>query len=420
VSREYREEVVIKYEAQISKTLSHAPNYIKDFYDHMHNGRREISTQFAYVRDIIMFIDYMRTTIPFFKETELKDFPIDVFNQLTVKDMNEYRTYLHDIQFLSNSSIKKKFAAISAFYKFAKSEGYTTNSPLDDFEQPAINKKRIIKLDAAMSNQLLEGILRNDMYLANTVDGERPLPIPEQVYIKREPLVLRNYAICCLFLGSGLRVSELVGLDLDDISFTQGSLNIIAKGGDEIQVYFGEEVARALMTYINGTPLPTGLVEKYAYTHSDAVEWCKSHLLEVGFKDKLISAFPGHDKAFYSDLTMLAASMRRQGRNGLKPLKNCDAVFISSRGKRMTVRMVQLMIKEMVKTYLPDFDDKDIFSPHKLRTTCATRILTQTGDIQLASTQLNHKGIAVTAAFYAELQKEKQRDKVRSLDMNDW
>jgi integrase len=78
------------------------------------------------------------------------------------------------------------------------------------------------------------------------------------------------------------------------------------------------------------------------------------------------------------------------------------------------------MIKEMVKTYLPEYDDKDRFSPHKLRATCATRILTQTGDIQLASTQLNHKGIAVTAAFYAELQKEQQKERVKNLDINKW
>ena len=116
----------------------------------------------------------------------------------------------------------------------------------------------------------------------------------------------------------------------------------------------------------------------------------------------------------------MVSHYRRQGRDGYKPSKNCKAVFLSNRGTRLTVRMVELMLKEMVKTYLPDYDDKDIFSPHKLRATCATRILSQTGDIELASTQLNHKGVAVTAAFYAELQKEKRKDKIKNLEVNDW
>ena len=420
MSKEYREETVKKYEKQINKLCSSAPRYIRDFYDHMHNGRREIATQAAYIRDIIMFIEYIKSSVPSFNDVELKNFPIDIFGQMTIKDLNEYRTWLHENRKLTNSSIKKKFAAISAFYKFAKSEGYVLENPMIDFEMPAINKHRIVKLDDNMSNKLLKGILRNDLYLAETGFGEKPLPIPEKVYVKREPLVLRNYAICCLFLGSGLRVSELVGLDLSDINFSQNSLNIIAKGGDEVQVYFGDDVARALKTYIDGAPLPKDVVDKYAYSHQDAFLWCKHHLQEVGFKDKLKSQFPDKDNDFYSDLTLIATSMRRQGRDGLKPLKNCKAVFISSRGKRMTVRMVQIMIKEMVKTYLPEFDDKEIFSPHKLRATCATRILTQTGDIQLASTQLNHKDIAVTAAFYAELQKERRKDKVKSLDMYNW
>lgn len=420
MAREYREQTTQMYEDQIDRLTSTAPRYIKDFYEHMHNGRREITTQASYIRDIVGFITYLHDTIPSYQETPLQDFPIDVFESLTVRDLNEYRSYLHEVRKITNPSIKKMFAAISAFYKYLNADGSVVNNPMRDFEQPAVNRRRIVKLDAAMSNQLLEGILRNDMYLAETGFGEKPLPIPEQVYVKREPLVLRNYAICCLFLGAGLRVSELVGLDLDDINFSQGSLTIIAKGGDEVEVYFGEEVSKALKTYIDGTPLPADIMEKYAIGSKDAVLWCKHHLAEVGFTEKLKREFPNRNKEFYTDLTLLAASMRRQGRDGFNPDKNNRAVFLSSRGKRMTVRMVEIMIKEMVKTYLPDYDDRDIFSPHKLRATCATRILTQTGDIQLASTQLNHKGIAVTAAFYAELQKEKQKDKVRNLDMTEW
>ena len=105
LSREYKELTTKKYEQQINKLLTTAPYYIKDFYDHMHRGRREITTQAAYIRDIIHFINYINNSIPSMKEKKIKDFPIEIFNSLTVKDLNEYRTWLGDEQRLSNTSI---------------------------------------------------------------------------------------------------------------------------------------------------------------------------------------------------------------------------------------------------------------------------------------------------------------------------
>lgn len=420
MSKEYREETTRRYEENVSKLLKSSPTFVSDFYEHMHNGKREITTQFAYIRDFILFLKYLKSTIPELIETDLKKFPLDILDQLNIKDLNEYRTFLHDKNKLTNSSIKKKFAAISAFYKYAISSSELKNNPMANFELPVINSHRIVKLDSELSNQLLEGILRNDKFLKDDGFGERPVPIPEEVALRRDKTVLRNYAICCLFLGTGLRVSELVGLDLSDISFRQNSINIIAKGGDEIQVFFGEDVSNALKTYIDGPSINYDKILLQYSNARQAIDWCKANLNKPHLKEKLIENFPNQVDAFYKDIVLLANSMRRQGREGFVKDKNNKAVFLSTQGKRMTVRMVELMIKEMVKTYLPDYDDKAIFSPHKLRATCATRILMQTGDIQLASTQLNHKGVAVTAAFYAELQKEKQKDIVKKLDINNW
>ena len=420
MSKEYREETTRKYEEKIELLLKEAPTCVKDFYEHMHNGKREITTQFAYVRDFMLFLKYLQQSIPQMKEQEIKSFDIQILNALNVKDLNEYRAFLHNKEKLTNSSIKKKFAAISAFYKYAISNGDVKNNPMSNFELPAINSHRIIKLDSELSNRLLSGILKNDMFLKDDGFGERPIPMPEEVAVRREKTVLRNYAICCLFLGTGLRVSELVGLDLSDISFRQSSINIIAKGGDEIQVFFGNDVARALKTYIEGQPIDYDHFIQSYRNGKDVINWIKVNINKPNFSEKLKESFPNYNDIFYKDATMLAQSIRRQGRDSFAKDKNNKAVFLSNQGKRMTVRMVELMIKEMVKTYLPDYDDKDLFSPHKLRATCATRILSQTGDIQLASTQLNHKGVAVTAAFYAELQKEKQKDVVKNLDMNNW
>ena len=418
---EYREERNRKFEKQIEKLISDAPPYVKEFYNHMHSGKREIATQVSYIRDVINFIRYEKSNLSEYKNLELAEIPVSLFDSLQVQDLNEYRDYMRNVQRLSNASIKKHFASLAAFYNFLNMMQYTKNRPTQFFEVPPVNKKKIIKLDSDLSNKLLNGILANDKYLIEVNDGEdQVVEIQDPVRIKREKIVLRNYAIVCLFLGSGLRVSELVGLDMDDINFRQNSLTIIAKGGDETQVYFGEEVAKALRDYLNGLPLPAELAEKYKYTDSEAFEWCKQHMSDDNFIQNLEEKFPNCDESFKRDMVKLRYSMLRQGRSALKPQRGNNAVFITTRGTRMSVRSVELMIKEMVKTYIPEYDDKDKFSPHKLRATCATRILTQTGDIQLASTQLNHKGIAVTAAFYAELQKEQQKEKIKNLDMNSW
>jgi len=415
MSQEYRFQTNVKKEAQINALLSDAPFALKEFASSIKSGARETSTRLAYFRDITEFLKYELSVIPGLKDTELSEFPTEILDGLTISDLEEYRNYLHDVRLSGNSAIKRKLSALSVFFKFLSVRDYITKNPMADFDVPQTNRHRIIRLDSEECNQLLEGILQNDRYentfincggdhyrslqvLCNAkkltmgkvteyadahhmtrmnaagkllktdvYEDSEIIDIPDDIRASRERMVLRNYAIVKLFLGSGLRVSELVGLDLDDIDWKKGSLTIIAKGGDETEVYFGEAVKAALMDYVN-----TG------------------------------------------------ANAPRPGRAGFGPVRTEKAVFLSSRGTRMSVRSVELMVKEMVKTYLPDCRDKDIFSPHKLRATCATRILTQTGDISLASEQLNHKGVAVTAAFYAELKKERRKELIQKLDMEEW
>lgn len=419
MSREYRQVLEQNYEATIETLLSTAPSYVREFYNHMHHGSREITTQLSYIRDVIDFLSYEKSVLPEMQNKALLDFPEDILSSFTLQDINEYRNYLFNERKLTNPSAKKKLAALSAFFKYLCLNETITVNPMTNFEYPVINKKRIVKLDAELSQRLLNGILENNKYLATSEYGEFIVDIPPEVWIKRERAVLRNYAITYLFLGAGLRISELVGLDLSDISFRNNSVNVILKGGDETQVYFSDEVADALRLYVNGPPLPPALAAEYSPV-SETADWAKAHICDPNLNSSILKKFPKASAKEIKNIKDLVSHYRRQGRNGYNPKKNCNAVFLSNRGTRITVRMVELMLKEMVKTYLPDYDDKDIFSPHKLRATCATRILSQTGDIELASTQLNHKGVAVTAAFYAELQKEKRKDKIKNLDVNDW
>lgn len=417
MSSEYKAEQKVYAEKLISNLLQDCPLYVSEFYRYMHSGRRSISTQLSYIRDVVDFLSYEKSILPQYKETPLSKIPVFLFDSLQLQDLNEYRDYLKITRELSNASSKKIFASVSAFYKFLNMYGYTKNNPMYNFEFPIVNKKRLVKLDANLSTQLLEGILANDKYLIETDEFAKIVTIDDNVRIKREKLVLRNYAICCLFLGSGLRVSELVGLDLSDINFQRHSLTIIAKGGDEIEVFFGDEVAIALQNYLFGQPVVPSFSTPF---EESSYEWVKAHKADEKFIENLEKEFPSADDRFKRQMSTLRFSLLRQGRAALMPKKGCEAVFITTRGTRMSVRSVELMIKEMARTYLPDYADKDKFSPHKLRATCATRILTQTGDINLASTQLNHKGIAVTADFYAQIKKEQQKEQISKLDIGSW
>lgn len=418
---EYRDEQVAYKEKLIKNLIHDAPMFLKKYYDHIHHGHREISTQLSYLRDIMDFLWYEKNVIPSLENINIDQFPVTIFDSLDINDLNEYRNFLKEQRHLSNASIRKIFASLSSLYHYLNMQNYTSNNPMTYLELPAVNRHRILKLTSSLSNQLLEGILLNDRYLLVTKDNEKSIiPISESVRIKREKLVLRNYAICCLFLGTGLRVSELVGIDLEDLDLQRNSVSVVTKGGDENEVFFSTNVSNALQDYINGLPLPQDIYNKYTYTNEDLIKWCKEHMSDVKFAANFDQDFPGCDAEIKRDALNIRNAMLRQGRSSLAPKKGNHALFISTRGTRMSVRSVELMVKEMAQTYIPEYKDKDKFSPHKLRATCATRILSQTGDLSLASTQLNHKNIATTAGFYASVQKEKNKEKIQNLDIYQW
>lgn len=471
MSQEYRKETENKYRDEVEKLLEGSPDYVRQFYDYMGKSR-EASTQNRYVRDVLFFIRYVHDVIPECNDIEFQDMPVFVFESLTTKDMVAYQKYLDKVRFLSNGTIKKSIAAVSAFYRFLNASGASKSNPIINLDVPKVNRKKLVKLDSELSNRLLTGILRNDMYLEfpehikNEIslrtealkkdvtkrrkaefgmlpdefnvetdadyqkelqklirsyeDAKVPVPVPDTLQVRRQKSVLRNFTITALFLGSGLRVSELVGLDTDDVSFRNNSLTIVKKGGDDTEVYFNDDVKDILGAYMNGTPLPVSTVVKYLTPDKELRQWCYGHIHDADFENGLKTAFPGKPESFYGEARILLSAINGCGRQAFNPKPNEKALFLSNRGTRMTVRMVELMIKETVRTYLPDYEDKDRFTPHKLRATCATRILTQTGDIEMASTQLNHANISTTSQFYAELKKERRKDAIKKLDMSEW
>lgn len=466
MSIEYHDETNKKIEEHIADIVAGTPEYVQAFCRFIQGRSRQPRTRLAYMSDVILFLTYECGELGI-KDADINQIDEDVLRGLTVSDIEEYRDkHLRGKINLKASSIKRKLSALSLFFRFLSSRGYIEKNPMELFDHPKLNDHPIIRLEPEECRQLLSGVLANDKYLIESyeyldnkykdldtviracgfkcadirayADKNRITPlealngqirgdvkrvydvvdIPEDVRFTREKLVLRNYAIIRLFLGSGLRVSELVGLDLNDINWKRGSLSIVKKGGGENEVYFSDSVADDLKMYIDGPGVDYSCLDKYD-NRSEILEFCASHVSSPDLaKAAEEKGFPAE---MLPDIKTVILQMLRQGRDGLHPKRNCDAVFVSTRGTRMSVASVEKMIKEMARTYLPDCKYKDKLSCHKLRATCATRILLQSnGALKLVSEQLGHKGVNTASRFYAELKKSEVKAQIQKLSVDEW
>ena len=155
-----------------------------------------------------------------------------------------------------------------------------------------------------------------------------------------------------MLLGTGIRVSECVGLDRGDVDFKNNGIKIRRKGGYEAVIYFGEEVENALHEYLDE----------------------REHIIPQS----------GHE----------------------------DALFLSMQDRRISVRAVE----NMVKKYSATVTSLKKITPHKLRSTYGTALYRETGDIYLVADVLGHKDVNTTRKHYAALEDERRRyaaDKVR-------
>ena len=146
-------------------------------------------------------------------------------------------------------------------------------------------------------------------------------------------------------LNTGIRVSECVGLDVQDLNFNENSMLVFRKGKKENILYFDDELADVLQKYIN---------EERPSLLGDAED---------------------------------------------------DALFISRDKTRITARSIQRMLKKYASVAV---SNKKI-TPHKLRSTYGTALYNQTGDIRLVGDVLGHSDINVTSKHYAAVDDTNRR-----------
>ena len=197
---------------------------------------------------------------------------------------------------------------------------------------PKLHKKEIIRLDPDEVALLLDHVENGDQ-------------MTKQQAAFHEKTKVRDLALVTLLLGTGIRVSECVGLDIKDVDFKNNGILIRRKGGYEAVVYFGEEVEKALKEYLK--------------------------------ERNSIIPESGHE----------------------------NALFLSIQNKRLSVRAVE----KLVKNYASAVTSLKKITPHKLRSTYGTSLYRETGDIYLVADVLGHSDVNTTKKHYAALEDNRRR-----------
>ena len=212
----YYEDVNIKNELKLRKLLKKLPEFCKHFFIAIETTTSS-RTRISYAYDLICFFDYLKNNNPLLQNTEITTLPISILDQIKPTDIEEYLYYLKvyekDGKAHSNQErgLKRKLSSLRTFYKyFFNSEMIKTN-PSVKVEMPKIHEKNIVRLDVDEVAILLDQV----------ESGE---DLTEKQKKFHEKTKVRDLAIMTLMLGTGIRVSECVGLDLDDVDFKNNGI----------------------------------------------------------------------------------------------------------------------------------------------------------------------------------------------------
>ena len=334
----YREHTDTENILKLRQVLSTLPAFCKDYFRAI-DSTTTTKTRISYAYDIRIFFQFLLDENPAFKNYAMTDFSVAVLDQIKAVDLEEYMEYLKVYQNGDKTEtngergLKRKISALRSFYAYYYKREMIHTNPTVRIDVPKIHDKSIIRLDTDEVALLLDYI----EHCGDSLTGQK------RVYYEKTKE--RDLAIVTLLLGTGIRVSECVGLDIEDVDFKNNGIKVTRKGGNEMVVYFGEEVEKALKRY-----------------------------LEI--------------------------------REGITPLAGHEhALFYSAQRKRMGVQAVE----NMVKKYSRQITTTKKITPHKLRSTYGTALYQETGDIYLVADVLGHKDVNTTKKHYAALDDARRR-----------
>ncbi len=337
----YHEQTKIDQTLRLREVLKTLPPFAKDYFRAI-EPRSSARTRINYAYDIRIFFHFLMEVNPVYRNHTIEQFQVQDLERIEPVDIEEYMEYLkvytrtQDEELITNGErgLKRKMSALRSFYNYYFTRQAISKNPTLLVDMPKLHDKAIIRLDADEVAMLLDFV---------ESAGDKLTGQALTYYKKTKE---RDLAIMTLLLGTGIRVSECVGLDLNDVDFKNNGITVTRKGGNQMVVYFGDEVADALLDYIEGSR-------------------------------KAITPLSGHE----------------------------NALFLSTQRRRMGVQAVENMVKKYARQVTPN---KKI-TPHKLRSTYGTSLYKETGDIYLVADVLGHKDVNTTKKHYAAIDEDRRR-----------
>ena len=316
------------------------PNFLNSFLDYsvtiLNKSPNSIK---EYNYDLTMFLRYMLIYFKKTNETELEKIDISNFDEellkkISLNDIHSFISYLA-IDLQSRPATRaRKISTIRIFFKYLVDKAHILeNNPAQNLETPKLDKRMPKYLSLDDSKKLLNVTANKD---------------------KRNSI--RDYAIITLFLNCGMRLAELVSINITDINFSECQLNVIGKGNKERTIYLNKACMKAIQDYLDIRP-----------------------------------------------------------KEGVK-YDSKNALFLSERQERISRRTVQYIVDKELK--LAGLDTSK-YSVHKLRHTAAT-LMYQYGNVDIRALQelLGHESISTTE-IYTHVSNEQVRSAVEKNPLAD-
>ncbi|MHB1315214.1 MAG: tyrosine-type recombinase/integrase [Christensenellales bacterium] len=344
MARNYRSYSDKKNTERLQDILMDLPPFCADFFRAKETTTSSL-TRLNYAHDLRLFFNYICDgALPRFRGKKPADLMIEDLNaviQLDIEKFLQYVSYYEkdEKEYENHEKGKaRKLSSIRSLFKYFYKHSVISSNIAALIDAPKIHEKPIVHLEPDEVARLLD-------------EAETGEDLTERQKMYHKLTKERDTALLTLLLGTGIRISELVGLNINDVDFESNAFKVTRKGGNETVLYFGDEIRRALLNYLEHR--------------------------------KAIIAAPTHE----------------------------DAFFLSLQNSRLKPRTVQQIVAKYSRVVTP----LKKISPHKLRSTYGTMLYHETGDIYLVADVLGHKDVNTTRKHYAAMSEEKRRMAARSI-----